>query len=80
MPEMARAVGLRLIVAVEVVVGVDVLEDVGDTENLNRPYARPFPGFARAAASPEFPPSPHPVSTGRKRTINPRPIDLKKTE
>ena len=80
MAEMARAVGLRLIVAVELVVDVDVVEGVGDIADLNRPYACPFPGFARAVASPEFPPSAHPASTGRKRTINPRPIDLKKTE
>ena len=77
---MARAVGLMLIVAVEVVVDVDVVEDVGDGENLNRPYACPFPGFARAVASPEFPPSPHAVSSGRRRTIIPRPIDLKRSE
>jgi hypothetical protein len=80
MAEMARAVGLRLIVSVEVVVEVDFVEDVGDVENLNRPYACPFPRFARAVASPEFPPSPHPVSRGRKTTIIPRPIDLKRSE
>jgi hypothetical protein len=33
-----------------------------------------------ASISPEFPPGPHPESSGKQRIISPRPIDLRKSE